>query len=130
MKLKACPFCGGEAEYETSLNVSPLIDNNGAYVDYDDMSYWERVYCKECGVEISIADDEKDEITIEKWNKRTDVKHGNWDYSEKEDGECPWYFCSVCDSPAEQLYTDEPLLSEFCPHCGADMRGKQNEGKS
>ncbi len=72
MELKPCPFCGGKAEYETSLNVSPLIDNNGAYVDYDDMSYWERVYCKECGAEISIADDEKDEITIEKWNRRAE----------------------------------------------------------
>ena len=55
------------------------------------------------------------------------VKCGHWDYSEKENGECEWYFCSECDSPAEQLYTDEPLLSEFCPHCGADMRGEQND---
>lgn len=53
-------------------------------------------------------------------------KRGRWEYSEKENGECAWYFCSECDSPAEQLYTDEPLLSEFCPHCGADMRGDEN----
>lgn len=50
------------------------------------------------------------------------VKRGHWDYSEKENGECAWYFCSCCDEPAEQLYNDNPLLSEFCPHCGADMR--------
>ena len=55
------------------------------------------------------------------------IRHGHWDYSEKENGECAWYFCSECDSPAEQLYTDEPLLSEFCPHCGADMRGDKND---
>ena len=54
------------------------------------------------------------------------VYRGHWDYSEEDNGECEWYFCSVCDSPAEQLYTDEPLLSEFCPHCGADMRGVEN----
>lgn len=51
------------------------------------------------------------------------VKHGHWDYSEKENGECAWYFCSECDSPAEQLYDDSPLLSEFCPNCGARMDG-------
>lgn len=54
------------------------------------------------------------------------VKRGHWDYSEKENGECEWYFCSECDSPAEQLYDDNPLLSEFCPHCGADMRNDSN----
>ena len=46
---------------------------------------------------------------------------GRWEYSEKEYEECAWYFCSLCDEPAEQLYNDEPLLSEFCPHCGARM---------
>ena len=54
------------------------------------------------------------------------VRRGHWDYSEKEYGECEWYFCSECDSPAEQLYNDNALLSEFCPHCGADMRGDEN----
>lgn len=49
------------------------------------------------------------------------VKSGRWEYSEKEYGECAWYFCSFCDESAEQLYNDEPLLSEFCPHCGARM---------
>lgn len=52
------------------------------------------------------------------------VKYGRWEYSEKEYGECAWYFCSFCDEPAEQLYNDEPLLSEFCPHCGARMGGE------
>lgn len=54
------------------------------------------------------------------------VKHGHWDYSEKENGECAWYFCSECDSPAEQLYDDSPLLSEFCPHCGVRMNDDVN----
>lgn len=54
------------------------------------------------------------------------VKHGHWDYSEKENGECAWYFCSECDSPAEQLYDDSPLLSELCPHCGVRMNDDVN----
>lgn len=71
IELKKCPFCGGEAKYESSLNVTPQQDENGAYVDYDEMYYWERTYCTECGAEISSeSDDEKEEITITKWNTR------------------------------------------------------------
>jgi hypothetical protein len=51
------------------------------------------------------------------------VKSERWEYSKKEYGECAWYFCAFCDEPAEQLYNDEPLLSEFCPNCGARMEG-------
>ena len=48
-------------------------DENGAYVDYDRMDYWERVYCTECGAEInSFSEDEEEEITIKKWNRRTE----------------------------------------------------------
>lgn len=64
--------CGGKAKYESTINVIPLIDENGAYVDYDRIDYWERVYCTECGAEInSISEDEEEEITIKKWNRRT-----------------------------------------------------------
>lgn len=34
-ELQPCPFCGGKAKYESALNIIPLIDENGAYVDYD-----------------------------------------------------------------------------------------------
>lgn len=72
-ELLPCPFCGGEAKYESDLNIVPLIDENGAYVDYDRMDYWERVYCTECGAEIvSISEDEEEEITIKKWNMRAE----------------------------------------------------------
>ena len=73
-ELEPCPFCGGEAKFESSLNVTPLQDENGAYVDYDEMYYWERTYCTECGAEISSeSDDEEEEITITKWNSRADL---------------------------------------------------------
>ena len=72
-EFKPCPFCGGEAKYESDINITPLIDENGAYVDYDRMDYWERVYCKECSAEIvSISEDEEEEITIKKWNRRNE----------------------------------------------------------
>lgn len=38
-----------------------------------------------------------------------------------------WFGCSCCGgSPIIDKY-DEPYLSDFCPHCGADMRGDNNE---
>lgn len=71
--LKECPFCGGKAKYESSLTVTSLQDENRAYVDYDEMYYWERTYCTECGAEISSeSEDEEEEITIAKWNNRAD----------------------------------------------------------
>lgn len=64
--------------------------------------------------------------------KRVDaveVVHGRWLYdigSEK-------YFCSACDEYAlsfkkDSLYGDElyeVCLTDYCPNCGADMRGSE-----
>lgn len=72
--LRNCPFCDGKAKYESTLSITPLIDENGAYIDIEDLDYWERTYCTECGVEINSipCDDEEPEITIKKWNRRVD----------------------------------------------------------
>lgn len=68
--LLPCPFCSGEAEYKSALNIRPVHDRNGAYIDAD-VDYWEYVVCKSCGAKIeSYDDDEPEEITIEKWNRR------------------------------------------------------------
>ena len=43
-------------------------------------------------------------------------KHGKWiDKSGGIDG--AWNYCSVCGEQAIDLY-------DFCPNCGADMRGE------
>ena len=37
-----------------------------------------------------------------------------------------WYECSVCGrKPPKSEWTDERYLSNFCPNCGADMRGEK-----
>jgi rubrerythrin len=46
--------------------------------------------------------------------------HGEWHKTENEEMEITGYYCSVCDMP-----TDEP--TNYCPNCGADMRGGENE---
>ena len=46
-------------------------------------------------------------------------KKGKW--IDKSGGiECAWNYCSVCGEQAIDLY-------DFCPNCGADMRGEQDE---
>lgn len=69
-ELKPCPFCGGEAKYENSMEMNPVIDESGAYVDAD-FVYWETVYCTKCKVQIFSGDNDEDEgYAIELWNRR------------------------------------------------------------
>ena len=56
------------------------------------------------------------------------LKHGHWEY----DGSA--CYCSECKKSAHKDYNKwdvfSPgvwILSDFCPHCGADMRGEQDE---
>lgn len=59
----------------------------------------------------------KDEPTVE----AKEVVHGEWIVGSKPR-------CSVCGKPALREYDCEAWLSyipsDFCPHCGADMRKK------
>lgn len=55
------------------------------------------------------------------------VRHGHWETIEGWDGD-ELYRCSECG--AEFVLIDgTPKDNDywFCPHCGADMRGDQNE---
>ena len=61
-----------------------------------------------------------------------EVRHGRWLY-DSGSGE---YFCSACDEKALSFRKDticggelyEVCLTDYCPNCGADMRG-DNDGK-
>ena len=63
--------------------------------------------------------------------KQDAVKHGRWIcYESDETYGChdskEWYKCSECGKAAYgRCYEDEwyscPILSEYCPHCGAKM---------
>lgn len=69
IKLKPCPFCGGKAETKSCVNVTPIIDENGAYVDAD-TSYFEWTGCPICDIGFYIVEDEPEGVTIERWNRR------------------------------------------------------------
>ena len=38
-----------------------------------------------------------------------------------------FYYCSECKEEAYAGEDGEPLLTDYCPNCGADMRGEQDE---
>lgn len=62
--------------------------------------------------------------------KRDVRKKGEWLY----DSGSEKYFCSNCGENAleyKRTYVDnsvlvETMLSDYCPHCGADMRGEED----
>ena len=47
--------------------------------------------------------------------------HGDWAWETDGRGNC-WhsYRCSLCNAEVR-------VMSNFCPNCGADMRGKNND---
>lgn len=61
------------------------------------------------------------------------VKHGHWyDNTYRYIGELDAYFiqacCSCCNRYSDKLDQYTKIMSnETCSHCGADMRGEQNE---
>lgn len=66
---------------------------------------------------------ERNEITLGEFERLVDIeviepKRGKW--IDRSDGiEGAWNYCSVCGEQAIDLY-------DFCPNCGADMRGDDN----
>lgn len=63
-----------------------------------------------------------------------EVRHGEWiDYESNETYGCyeskAWYKCSCCGEDAygrcdEDPWYSHPILSDYCPFCGAKMDGK------
>ena len=49
------------------------------------------------------------------------VVHGEW--KRYRDKWCCSYVCSVCKKPAIYGISYEPRLSNYCPNCGAKMKG-------
>lgn len=53
-------------------------------------------------------------------------KSGKWIVKDDEIF-APEYYCNQCGNRAEVDLYGEWILSDFCPHCGADMREREDE---
>ena len=50
-------------------------------------------------------------------------KHGKW----VDPADLICYKCTACGNYANQGYhLDEPIFWDYCPNCGADMRGRKD----
>ena len=104
-RLKPCPFCGGHAEIKCDV----------LYRGYN-------ARCQLCGV--NTRNFETKDEAIEAWNRRAERKKGKWIYDTERVMRDGWinrqFHCSVCGDQEITLYN-------FCPHCGADMRGNNEK---
>ena len=87
----------------------------------------------------------RDTADIEVWinalpSAQPERKKGRWipvdSYSAFGGDEATWmahgnpvafYYCSECKEQAYAGEDGEPLLTDYCPNCGADMRGEQDD---
>jgi hypothetical protein len=71
----------------------------------------------------------RDFIALVQYQDKADVReniHGEWDLLD----ECSnsGYYCSICHKKVvKEGWSDTVKKIKFCPNCGADMRGNQNE---
>ena len=107
IKLELCPFCDGKANFIKKIFMSTSTCC---------------VRCMDCKAESDWFEASFDTCAAEEaaaaWNRRARASDGralgHW-----EDCSNGW-MCSNC-------LHDSTHDSNFCPNCGADMRGDQNE---
>ena len=100
IRLKPCPFCGGQAE------VVRVTDKYPNYV----------VNCRKCRISTAWYADVKQ--LSEFWNKRASEKHGKWTpkYIRPYEDCIDILTCSECGADY-----DVSEVSNYCPNCGAKM---------
>ena len=107
IKLKPCPFCGGDAKLVTGISKSILFEDRPNAT----------VICQKCGCRTeSVADIYHDgsviNAVIRYWNRR---KEGHWIDTNPDELLDPRVTCSECGN------TEVLHAANFCPNCGADM---------
>lgn len=106
IKLELCPFCGGEADFVKRVFMS-TVTCCVRCKDCEAESEWFKASFDTCAAEEAAAAWNRRASTSDGW---VPVRRGHW-----EDCSNGW-MCSNC-------LHDSDHDSNFCPDCGADMRG-------
>ncbi len=108
IKLKPCPFCGGEAKFE----------NMGEFVV---------TKCEDCGAESDMirisAEYCANEKTAEKWNQRINQPpKAHWTREDvtSYDGETIKNGAAICGRCKKAFFMPTDTF-DYCPNCGARM---------
>lgn len=112
--IEPCPFCGHD-DIKIKKEMKNFIFKDGTPM----RGMWYEAECEYCGCYLGPAPSM--EMLVENWNSRAEPKRkkGKWT------GDC----CSCCGVSKYnyiKMVDDEcePFGTwNFCPHCGADMRG-------
>lgn len=59
---------------------------------------------------------------------KKDFERPQGEWIEHHDNSLTYHTCSICNNEPLEC-NDYEYLSKFCPNCGANMRGKENENK-
>lgn len=106
--------CGGEAHHYSTSCWNPEEEE---WIP----NFWHRVICKNCRTQTKAFYSKAE--AVQAWNRAMgERKKGKWIViSEFED--CCYIKCNQCKI-TQVFYYNKPLTN-FCPHCGADMRNEQ-----
>ena len=101
-ELLSCPFCGGEARFETYGGTACAV------------------VCQTCGCGTPTMRLDDGMIAVDLWNRRAERtckkrNHNTDDYYMR----C--YSCSRCNAGWFEDIYDKPF--SYCPHCGAKVVG-------
>lgn len=123
-KIKPCPFCGTKVE----LSKNPLWQGSHGY--YNCFEF--KIVCSKCGCSVKYdgndtvyrTEKEATQNVIKAWNKRdkSNNKVGKWEVAEKYNYNGLRTIC-VCNQ-CRGFYTEDADEMNYCPHCGAKVRGK------
>ena len=61
---------------------------------------------------------------VKKCEHHREERRGRW--KKEVEGGVYWYACSECGEEIAKTRWKHDLYSDFCPHCGADMRGAED----
>ncbi len=106
-----CPNCGAKMGAQIGEDKShPFAESVMMGMDGTSISTFSDFY------------DDKGRLLNNPISEAEPTKHGHWEQIVH-----PWYECSECGERTAVVNLNGKVIWNYCPNCGADMRGGENE---